>query len=594
MPTTQPEAQWPVIRAARTVLVVDVVEYVRLMEQDEADTARRWQSFLAQVQGGLLALHGGRLVKSTGDGMVVEFESVPPAVQCALAMHQIIAAANTGLPPRSAMWLRAAATVGDVYANEIDIQGKAVNLAARLATLADAGETVVSADARDRLVPGLDAEPEDLGECYLKHLPMPVRAYRIGRASAAGKASGTTTAGDPLRAGVAVLPLVARVPDAGSAGLGDLLADEIISGLSRAEHLHVISRLSTVALAGRDLDVGQIGRMLRAAYVVSGSFVIVGSTVRVHVELAQADSQTVVWSDGLTASLADVLLGSDGIVPAVVAQVGATIVNQELERSTGVPLPNLQSHRLLMAGIGLIHRSSRSDFDRAHDILEHLTQRHARLPQPHAWLGKWHAMRVVQGLSEDPAQEASRALDQAHRALDADARSALALTMKGLVHGFMLKDLAAAEQHYGAALAANPNEALAWLYTGTLRGWQGRGDAAWAAAQKALTLSPLDPMKYYFDSLAAFAALAARRLDMAVTLARRSLHANRLHTATHRTLAIALWLSGDEAGARDTVRQMLLVEPDFTTSRYLERFPGGRTEVSRDYARILHEAGAAH
>jgi len=594
MPTTPPEVQWPVIRAARTVLVVDVVEYVRLMEQDEADTARRWQAFFGQVQGGLLARHGGRLVKSTGDGMVIEFESVPPAIQCALAMHQIVSQSNAGLPPHSAMWLRAAATVGDVYANASDIQGKAVNLAARLATLANAGETVVSADARDRLVPGLDVEPEDLGECFLKHLPAPVRAYRIGHAAAPRKLSVLDTEADPLRAGVAVMPLVARVSDAGSAGLGDLLADEIISGLCRAEHLHVISRLSTMALAGRELDVGQIGKMLRAAYVISGSFVVVGGVVRVHVELAQADSQAVVWSGGLAAPLGDVLLGTDAIVPAVVAQVGATILNQELQRSDGVPLPNLQSHRLLMAGIGLIHRSSRNDFDRAHDILEHLTQRHARLPQPHAWLGKWHAMRVVQGLSDDPAQEARRALDQAHRALDADARSALALTMKGLVHGFMLKDLSAAEQHYSAALAANPNEALAWLYMGTLRGWQGQGETAWVAAQKALTLSPLDPMKYYFDSLAAFAALVARRFDVAVTLARRSLHANRLHTATHRTLAIAQWLSGDEAGARDTVRQMLLVEPDFTTSRYLGRFPGGQTESSRDYARILHEAGAAH
>ena len=592
MSSTPPEAPWPVIRAARTVLVVDVVEYVRLMEQDEEDTARRWQAFVGEVLASLLPDHGGRLVKSTGDGMVVEFETVPPAVLCATAMHHTIAQANAGRPPHTAMWLRTAASVGDVYANDHDIQGRAVNLAARLTSLAAPGEIVVSADVRDRLVPGVDAEPEDLGECYLKHMATPVRAFRLSRGSAVPAAVSNSGA-DPLRAGVAVLPFVPRTPDLAHAALGDLLADEVIGGLSRTEQLHVISRLSTVALAGRALGVDQIGRCLRAAYVVSGSFTIVGDAVRVRVELAQASDQAVVWSDGLTATIDDVLRGADAIVPRVVAEIGEAIIRRELTRSSSVPLPNLQSHSLLMSGIGLIHRSSRNDFERAHDILEHLAQRHARLPQAHAWLGKWHAMRVVQGLSGDPVQEAGRALDKAHRALDADPRSALALTMMGLVHGFMLKDLQAADRHYEAALAANPNEALAWLYTGTLRAWQGRGEEAFAAAQKALALSPIDPMKYYFDSLAAFAALSAGRLETAASLGRSALRANRLHTATHRTLAIAQWMQGDPEAARATVAQMMQVEPEFTATRYLDRFPGGQTETSREYARILREAGAA-
>lgn len=587
------EVHGPVVRTARTVLVVDVVEYVRLMEQDEQGTAQRWQLFVDEVLKVLLPRHGGRLVKSTGDGLVAEFEAVPPAIQSAHDMLQSIARLNASQPPERAMWLRCAATVGDLYANDMDIQGRAVNLASRLATLASPGDIVVSAEVRDRLVPGLDAEPEDLGECYLKHVPQPVRAYRLGH-WVDRPAANVDAQADPLRAGVAVLPFSARVAAAEYAALGHLLADEVVSGLSRAEHLHVISSLSSSAAADRGLGVAELGQVLHAAYLVAGSYLVVGSVVRLHVELVESDTQTAVWSDDLTARLDDVLLGHDEIVPRVVAQVGATISQQELVRSTGRPLPNLQSYKLLMAGIGLIHRSSRQDFERAHDILEHLAQRHSRLPQPFAWLGKWHAMRVVQGLSDNPEQEAQRALDRAHRALDADANSSLALTMMGLVHGFMLRDLDAAERDYAQALQANPNEALAWLYTGTLRGWQGRGDEAFAAATKALALSPLDPMKPYFDSLAAFSALTAGRLTEARSWAQASLRANRLHTATHRTLAIAQWLSGDVASARSTIAEMMKVDPSFSCARYLERFPGGQTPMSRDYARILRDAGAAH
>ena len=595
-PLAAPES---VLRTGRALLMVDVFEYVRLMEQDEAGTVRCWQALDQAFRSRLLPRHGGRLIRSTGDGMIVEFESVPPAIECAFDMQSIAAQHNLGQPAESAMWLRVASGYGDVYAHEQDIQGKAINLVARLGTLAAPGEIVVSAAVRDRLVAGLDAEADDLGDVYLKNLPEPVRAYRLRPVS--NPAEPLQIAKLPmlpaqdaarLHTGVAVLPLQPRQLDAEHAALGDLLADEIIGGLSRTGQLHVISRLSTVALAGRGLSLAQIGSTLKVAYVVSGSYVVVAGRVRVHLELARAQDQSVVWSEGLDATVAEVLMGSDAIVPRAVTEIGSTMIRQELERSITLPLPNLQSHSLLMAGISLIHRSTLRDFERAHEMLEHLAHRHARLPQPHAWLGKWHAMKLVQGLSADPAQEAGRALDQAHRALDVDPQSSLALTMKGLVQGFMLKDLSGAQQCYEAALAANPNEALAWLYTGTLRAWRGEGAAAWEAASKALALSPLDPIRYYFDSLAAFAALGAGQLETADMLATRSLSANRMHTATHRTLVIARWLRGDEPAARAVMAQMLQVEPQFSVARYLGRFPGGDTALSREYARILRAAGA--
>ena len=582
----------------RTVVVVDVVEFVRLMEQDEAGTVARSERLFGVLRDGIVPAHGGRVVKSTGDGLLADFGDPGDAVRAAFEMQRQAAALHDGLDPALALRLRVAATHGDVWQTGHDIQGKAVNLAARLATLAAPGEIVVSVEVRDRLMPGHDADPEDLGECFLKHLATPVRAYRLapaGQGSApAQRAPAEPAVGgaDPLRAGIAVLPLTPFDRADGSSSLGDLIADEIRGGLSRSAHLHVIARLSCNMVAQRSLDLSEIGQLVGAAYVMSGTVWRSGERVRARVELARTVDQSVIWSDAFEATLAEVLQADDGIVPGVVAAASDAILQQELTRAATLPLPNLRSHSLLLAGLGMIHRSSRHDFDRAEQLLEHLAQRHPRRPQAHALLGQWHAMRAVQGFSTDPQGDARRALDTANRALDVDGTSALALTMKGLVHGFLLKDLDGAEQLYRRALSINPNEPLAWLYLGTLCGWRSKGDEAWAAASRGLSLSPVDPLHYYFDTQAAFAALAADRLDDAERLARRSLRAHRLHTATHRTLAIAQWLRGDEAGARETVADMLCIEPGFGVQRYRARFPGGDSPMLDRFAEVLSAAGA--
>ncbi len=584
----------------RAVVVVDVVEFVRLMEQDEVGTVERCERLFDALRHEVVPLHGGRVVKSTGDGLLVEFGDCGAAVRAAFEMQRRAATLGAGDDDDLRLRLRVAASHGDIWQTGHDIQGKAVNLAARLVTLASPGEIVVSVDVRDRLMPGLDADPEDLGECYLKHLPAPVRAYRLAppgqgaHVLVQAPAEPALPGADPLRAGIAVLPLAALEPGGGGPALGDLLADEIRGGLARSAHLHVIARLSCNQVARRGLGIAEIGQVVGAAYVLSGTVWRRGELVRARVELARTVDQSVIWSDAIEGRVDQVLQADDGIVPGVVAAVSDAILQQELVRASTLPLPNLRSHSLLLAGLGLIHRSSRNDFERAQQLLEHLAQRHPRRPQPHALLAQWHAMRAVQGLSTDPQGDAQRALDCASRALDVDGASALALTMKGLVHGFLLKDLDGAEQLYRRALALNPNEPLGWLYLGTLCGWRGLGDEAWAAAQRSLALSPVDPLHYYFDTLAAFAALSANRLDDAERLARRSLRAHRLHTATHRTLAIAQWLRGDEAGARETVADMLRLEPGFRIEGYKARFPGGESPMRDRFADVLRAAGAPH
>lgn len=580
-------------RQRRALVVVDVVESVRLMQAHEDDVIDRWRRFVHIVRTDVLPAHGGRMVKSLGDGMLLEFRTVPRALAAASAVLQQLPAINAGRSEDAQIQLRIGAHAADVVVDEdLDVFGVGVNLAARLAGLAGPNQIVVSSAVRDELVEGLDAELDDLGDCYLKHLSEPVRAYKLALPPEAVNDATPMPALPALEMAVAVMPFRPRRVPAEALAAGDLIGDEVVASLSRSPYLTVISSLSTAALASRSLPAPQLGRWLGAAYIVSGSFDCVAGEVILQAEMAHAPSATVLWVQRLRAPLAAILAGDDALVPGLVSAVSHTIMQRELMRAAQAPLPTLDSHSLLMSGIGLIHRSTARDFDRAKDVLEQLADRHTRLPHANAWLGKWHVLRTVQGLTNDPVADGRRALACSNRALDADPHSALALAMKGNVHGFLLQDLPAAEQALQAAVEANPNEPLAWIYLAALRAWQGRAAEGLPIARRALALAPLDPMRYYYDTLLAFVAMTAGEHQTACEHAQRSLKGNRLHLSSHRTLAISQWHLGAHDAARATVAEMLRIDPGFSTARYLARYPGGDGEQARTNARVLRDCGA--
>jgi adenylate cyclase len=591
MSPSQSEAQWPVVRrTARTVVVVDVVDSVRLYELDEEDTVRRWQSFVAQVVTHVLPLHSGRLVKSLGDGLMVEFDNVPSAIQCALAMQSSIADSNRDSAAERRLWLRVGAHVGDVFADDLDIQGRAVNLAARLCSLAGPGEIVVSADVRERLVPGLDPEVHDLGECELKGLTHTTRAYRVGPPEQGWRLFGVDTFAD-ARATIVVLPFDVRPADADALTIGDILADDLIFGLSASPQWRVISRLSSAAYADRRPSLDVLREQLRASYVVSGRCVVESGRIRLQVELADANSSSVMWAGSLTGSPSDLTLPDNPIAKEAVDAVTAAIFSHEIRRSRAQPLPTLRSYSLLFGAVGLMHRLSRPDFEQSHAMLEHLVQRHPHAPEPRAWTAKWHVMNVAQGWSHQAVEQAHKGHEMVQRALDRQPDHALALAIDGLIAAFLRADLDTSEQRYEAAIASNPNEALAWLFMSALHAYRDRGEDAAKSALLAQALSPLDPMRYFFDSFAANAMLAAGRLEESIVLGRRSIRANCTHLPTHRSLAIAQSLAGHGDDARQTMASLLKLEPGYSVSEFRARYPGRDAKHMPAYVDALRAAG---
>lgn len=576
-------------RVTRTVVVIDLVESVRLIEADEDGTVRRWQSFVSEVAATVLPACNGRLVKSLGDGLMLEFIDVPSAIRCAAVLHGMIAHASAGRSAAQSLWLRIGVHASDVLIGEHDIYGRGVNLAARLATLAEPGQTVVSAATRDGLIVGFDAEVQDLGDCYLKHIDEPVHAFRIVGRGRSPKAlqSGAV----PALPGIAVIPFRGRGVDEAQDVVGEIVADAMIARLSTCGALRVVSRLSTSVMRHRMQSAQEIGALLDASFVVSGTFHIVGDRVIALAELADGRTGLVLWAGRGQAAIADILQAESELADALCAPIMSAICSSETRRSHTAPLPTLDGYSLQLAATQLMHRSSRPEFERGREVLEHLVDRYPRAPLPHVWLAKWYVLRVTRGLVGQGSNETARALDQTRRAVDAAPECALALAVEGFVHCHMLRDLDAAEQRLDRALDINPSESLAWLFKCVVQGFRGDGEAAMESAERAIALSPLDPMRHYYDGLAASAALAAHRLDRAIEWARRSLQVNRSHLPTLRALAIAQVEQGSGADARETAARIIELDPELTVAGYRASAPKGAEATRSRYAAALRDAG---
>jgi tetratricopeptide (TPR) repeat protein len=302
-------------------------------------------------------------------------------------------------------------------------------------------------------------------------------------------------------------------------------------------------------------------------------------------------TQEIVWADRLVGSIDDLLEAHSELAQQLAQAVHVAVFDAEMERVSTQPLPTLASYSLLTGGINLMHRASRAHFNRTQEVLEQLIERHGRIAAPRAWLANWYVLRGTRGLSDSRAHDAEQALAAARSALACDPSDARAMAIEGFVHCHLRKDLNNARHRCAQAIGVNPNCALAWLYMGAIEAFEGEGERAVDATQRALELSPIDPQRYYYESLAATAALAAQDHARAEALARSSLARNRLHSSTWRVLTIALVAQHRHAEAAQSLREVLQLEPDLTVERYVDRMPNGALAVGQGWASSLAAAG---
>jgi adenylate cyclase len=578
-------------RQRRAILVAEISDSVALMERDEERTVERYRTFLAQATSQTIPTHAGRsMLKIPADGFVAEFPEAVQALKCAFELHAELARFNARLEAPS-LGMRVGIHVADVIVEAFNVLGDGVNVAGRLAELANPGETIVSEQVRDQLTSGVEASVEDLGEQRLRNRERAVRAFRAWPPAQTLPRTPSAAVQAHGRPSIAVIPFQLKSDDPRFHSIGDGLADDTIAALSRMADFFVISRLSTMAFRQAPLGVLRIGEMLGVRYVLSGSVQTAYPRALLMAELADARDGRIIWSERFQGDLADVFAMQGEVARKVVHSVAPFVRSLELRRARITSFEQLDAYAMTLRGVELMHRLSREDFMQARTAFETAIARDPVSSRPHAWLAKWHVLRVLIGASEDPPSDMRAAAICAERALACDADDALALAMDAFVAAWSRHDLDAAERRLSQALVANPNEPLALVHSAITHSWRGRGDEAVQCADRALSLSPLDPMMYYFTSAAAQANLIAERYERAIELSTRSLRENRLHTPTLRTLAAALVLSGRVAEARETMGRLRDLEPGLTVSAFRARYPGRDSPQAERFAEALRVAG---
>jgi len=557
----------------KVVLVMDLVESVRLMAANEAAVVNQWRGFVHHATTVVLPDCKGRMVKSLGDGMLVEFDQPTDAVRAALTLHTYFAPLNETLPASQRLYLRAGLNATNLYSDENDVYGHGVNLAARVADLAAPGETIITASIFDGIVVGMDAEVEDRGENYLKHCSEPVRIWAIQAVTAGSSAirpqvpEGTAL---DFRPSIAVVPFETRSHAPEQFVIGELIADGVIAQLARSPDLRVISRLSTTAFRGRPSTAGDIGRHLEATFVLGGSYVTYGDKVVIMAELTDNRREEVIWTDRLTGDTRDLMEVQSVLLETLCAACAKATLNDVVQRTLVLPLPQLDSNALMLGGISLMHRSTPRDLHRSRQLLEAVAERHKRVASPWAWLAKWHIMQVVQGMSPEPAKDFQRAIDTADRALDLEPNSSLAMAIKGHAMCHLGDDVDGSRSLLQDATQNNPNDPIAWLYCGFWSCMWGDPAAAVIESETAVQLSPLDPQRFYFEMLLANSYLASGHLAQCIATSSASLKQNRFHPPTLRTLMTAQYESGQETEARKTFDWLRSIQPRLTMAEYLK------------------------
>lgn len=585
-----PSPSGELTRELKTILFADVVDSVRLMQAHENRVIRQWLDFIRDLKTSTFVHHKAVLVNQSGDGLLLQVDHPAAAAHVAFEMMDLIRERNQGRPQSERIDLRIGINIGDIVSVPgQDIYGHEVNVAARLLSLANPGEIVATARVRDALSSELDAKFRDLGDCFLKNVSGTVRVFKMLPRDAVEPVSVILSEADLLPT-VAVIPFFVSDPATDHYAAGEVLADNLISALSRSGNLNVISRLSTTAFRMRKAELSEIGAALAADYVVSGSYRGDERRIVLDLELAEVRTGFVLAAERIDEEFTAILRETEVTVRLVEA-INRNIIKRQVTKALSRPLPTLENYSLLMSATSLMHRLSPSDFKTAYSLLDSLIERAPRQPAPLAALARWHVLRVMQGWSDSAERDAALAKQCTQRALDLDPENVSALVAEGFVLTNLMRQLDEAERTYNLALDISPNDASGRLLRGTLYAFRGEGTAATNDTERAMHLTPLDPHRFFFLSLAASACIAAENYPRALELADQSLRMNRMHTSTLRVKTVAEQRLGMAEKARETTKRLLELQPNLTVGNWLRSAPSAGFPVGQAFAQTLKEAG---
>jgi TolB-like protein len=390
---------------------------------------------------------------------------------------------------------------------------------------------------------------------------------------------------------VTALPLGVIGDDPDLRVLADWVAEETCRSLSRSNLLSVISHLSSRTMAQKMIDIAEVRTTLDIDYLVTGTLRRQGGELIADFDFVDAHSGDILWNRHLACPACSFSEDLQGRLENVIQAIGRSIASSAIRYVRDRPLPQIEDHNLIIAGVSMMHRSPMRDFIQSREYLIEAKNRMPNTAEAHAWLGKWYVLSVFKGFSSDRTDDTQKALGCTARALDLDPENSFGLTIDGFAQNNLLKRMDTAETRYGAALDVNPNESLAWLLRGALMAFQDDGAAAIRATQTARKLSPIDPFGYYYDSLASTAYIAAEDFENALLHADRSLAVNDRHLSTLRTRTTALHFLGRHAEARASVEDLMRRHPSFNIDEYKRNHPSADNKAGQRVIEALSASG---
>jgi TolB-like protein/class 3 adenylate cyclase len=573
-------------RRLAAVMAVDVADYSRLMGTDEEGTLAAIKAIRRELGDPKIKEHRGRIVKTTGDGLLIEFASVVDAVRCAVEVQREMAERNAGVSPERRIEFRIGINLGDIIIDEGDIFGDGVNIAARLEALADPGGICVSRVVRNQVRDKLDFAFGDMGEQQVKNIARPVHVHSVVLGGGLGPSRLSAEAAPqplltlPDKPSIAVLPFQNMSGDMEQEYFVDGMVEEIITALSRIPWLFVIARNSSFTYKGQAIDVKQVGRELGVRYVLEGSVRKGGNRVRITGQLIDAVTGTHLWADRFDGLIEDVFELQDKVASSVAGVIEPALQAAETARSAGRRTDDLTAYDLYLRAYAMTLSSTR-EVPEALRILEQAIARDPRYGPALAWAALCCFRLVGDGRSEDPAADRLKGSDFARRALEVAGDDPNILANAALALAYFGEDIGAMMALVDRSLALNPSFARGWNVSSSLRNWAGQPDIAIEHMETSLRLSPRARVGTSLVGIGS-SHFVSRRFDQAVPILLRAIQEDPSHPLAYRYLAACYAHMGRLDDAREVVTRLRavtsLVIPDLSYLRnaeYRELFLSG-------------------
>ena len=544
-------------RRLAAILAADVAGYSRLMGEDEEGTLAALKAIRRELGDPKVKEHRGRIVKTTGDGLLVEFASVVDAVRCAVEVQRAMAERNAEIPEARRIEFRMGINLGDIIRDGRDIFGDGVNIAARLESIADPGGICVSGMVHDQVRDKLDLAFEDLGEQQVKNI---ARAVYVWRLRLGAKQTASALLALPDKPSIAVLPFQNLSGDAEQEYFADGMVEEIITALSRIRWLFVIARNSSFTYKGKAVDVKQVGRELGVRYVLEGSVRKAGGRVRITAQLIDALSGTHLWADRFDGSLEDIFELQDKVAFSAAGVVESTLQAAEIRRAVERPTTDLTAYDLYLRALPDCLSWDRERIRSALDLLEQDIGRDPNFGPALALAAVCHHHFTTIGGVGDPAMHRREALAYAQRALQSSPSDPGVIGNVAYMFGYFEGDVEPALALIDRALDLNPSSYRGWGISGWLRLWAGHHDVAVQHLQTAIRLSPLHPnaTQIYGIGVARF---IEGRFEEAITLLRTALGGLPGHAGIYRYLAACYAHAGRLDDARKIIKRLRTITP---------------------------------